>query len=118
MSISNLTIQNFKSISHVKMELGAFNVLIGSNAAGKTNIVQAVKFLRDCSTDGFENAFSLQGGSSYFFNSRLKHNQQNSKKEKFTIEFDIQNRMIGFTTHKDTEAIFGLLKTLVYKLYI
>ncbi len=114
MSISNLTIQNFKSINRVEMQLGDFNVLIGANAAGKTNIVQAVKFLKDCAAEGFENAFSLQGASNYFFNSRNKatHGIFNLT----FIPLAAYKRMLGFTI-KDT-SVFGLLQNITYQLRV
>ena len=37
---------NFKSLKEIKLELGRFNVLVGPNATGKTNLIEFFKFLR------------------------------------------------------------------------
>jgi AAA15 family ATPase/GTPase len=40
--IREIQIENFKSIPSLKMELGRFNVLIGANGCGKSNILEAI----------------------------------------------------------------------------
>lgn len=40
--ITNLRIQNYKSVYDETIELGRFNVFIGENGSGKTNILEAV----------------------------------------------------------------------------
>lgn len=42
--IEKITIQNFKSIVDLDLELGQLNVFIGENGCGKTNILEAVAF--------------------------------------------------------------------------
>ncbi|MDP8237973.1 MAG: ATP-binding protein [Candidatus Hatepunaea meridiana] len=43
--ISSIRIQGFKSIVDQKIDLGLFNVLIGANGCGKTNILEAIGVL-------------------------------------------------------------------------
>ena len=40
--ISQIKIENYKSITSLEMDLGRVNVLIGENGSGKTNILEAV----------------------------------------------------------------------------
>lgn len=40
--ISNLTIKNFKSVVDVSLPLGRFNLLIGANGCGKSNILESI----------------------------------------------------------------------------
>jgi len=40
--IDNLRIQNYKSIVDLTLELGRFNVIIGTNGCGKSNILEAI----------------------------------------------------------------------------
>lgn len=40
--LSKIHIQNFKSIVDEQLELGTFNVFIGSNGSGKSNVLEAV----------------------------------------------------------------------------
>ena len=56
--IKRMRICNFKSLRDTVIELGKFNVLIGPNASGKTNIIQALKLLRDIMDPGVLNPFA------------------------------------------------------------
>ena len=42
--IKEITIQNFKSIVNLKLPLGRFNLFIGANGSGKSNILEAIAF--------------------------------------------------------------------------
>ena len=44
--IQSLKIQNFKSFKDVELELGSVNVLIGTNASGKSNFLDALRLLQ------------------------------------------------------------------------
>ncbi len=68
MAIKTIRVKNFKSFKDVEVQLGNFNVLIGANASGKSNFIEAIKFLRDIQRDGLENAIQLQGGPEYLTN--------------------------------------------------
>ena len=43
--LTKLTLDNFKNFQHAELQLGSFTVLIGANAAGKSNIREAFRFL-------------------------------------------------------------------------
>ena len=66
MTISKIRIANFKSFADLTVELNEFNLLVGANASGKSNFVQAFKFLSDIAKNGLEDAISLQGGVEYY----------------------------------------------------
>ena len=42
--IDSITIKNFKSVQDLTLDLGRFNVLIGANGSGKSNILEAIAF--------------------------------------------------------------------------
>jgi predicted ATPase len=44
--ISELKIRNFKSLESVDLKLGNFNLLVGANASGKSNFLDALRFLQ------------------------------------------------------------------------
>lgn len=44
---SSIDIINFKSIKKAIVKLPSFGAIVGKNAAGKTNLIQAIRFIRD-----------------------------------------------------------------------
>ena len=75
MTISKIRIANFKSFADQTVELNDFNLLVGANASGKSNFVQAFKFLRDIAKHGLEDAVSLQGGVEFLRNVKIGDTQ-------------------------------------------
>lgn len=71
MTIRRIHIENFKSFSEIDIELTRFNIVIGSNAAGKSNFISVFKFLRDIARHGIVNAIAMQGGTQYLRNARI-----------------------------------------------
>ena len=71
MKITKIEISNFKSFDNQSIQLSDFNLLVGANASGKSNLVQAFQFLRDIVNHGVENAISLQGGIEYLRNIKI-----------------------------------------------
>lgn len=47
MRVSELWIRNFKSLRDVRLELNQFNLVVGPNGSGKTNLIDALEFLRE-----------------------------------------------------------------------
>ena len=75
MKITKIEISNFKSFDNQSIQLNDFNLLVGANASGKSNLVQAFQFLRDIVNHGLENAISLQGGVEYLRNIKIAPSQ-------------------------------------------
>jgi len=71
MSIQQIHVENFKSFSELDIDLARFNVVIGSNAAGKSNFISIFRFLRDIATAGIVNAIAMQGGADYLRNAKI-----------------------------------------------
>lgn len=76
MKISGISVRNFKSFLDSSASFGQFSVIIGPNAAGKSNFVDIFTFLSDCAREGFANAVSLQGGGEYIRNLRAPPGDQ------------------------------------------
>lgn len=55
--ITSLQIKNFKSIVDLSLDLGRFNVLIGENGCGKSNILEAIAFAGAASANKLDNEF-------------------------------------------------------------
>jgi predicted ATPase len=75
MLINSIKLSNFKNFEDVEVKLGKMNVIVGANASGKSNFLQALKFLRDIKDFGIDNAISMQGGIEYLRNMQLKDNK-------------------------------------------
>jgi hypothetical protein len=69
--IRKITALNFKTLVKTGIGLDLFNVIIGSNAAGKSNFIAILQFLKDIAEIGLRDAISLQGGSSLLKNLAL-----------------------------------------------
>jgi predicted ATPase len=66
--ITRLQVRNFKSLRELDMQLGPINVLVGPNMAGKSNILDALRFLHEIvfpkpGMDGISFALAQRGGA-------------------------------------------------------
>lgn len=57
--INKIKIKNFKSIVNLTLELGRFNVIIGANGCGKTNILEAFVLASGANTNSIKNEFFM-----------------------------------------------------------
>lgn len=55
--INSIKISNFKSVVDLSLELGSFNVLIGENGCGKSNILEAIAFGAAANADKLDHEF-------------------------------------------------------------
>jgi predicted ATPase len=63
MLLKSFTVQHYKSITNVDCkDLQPITIFVGSNAAGKSNIIDALRFLRDAIAHGLDHAISTRGG--------------------------------------------------------
>lgn len=101
MLIKKIRLKNFKNFKDAELELGDMNVLVGANASGKSNFLQALKFLKDIQEHGLENAISLQGGMEYLRNVNC------GEEEAVEIEIDFQLAFNEkFIAHIDIGNVF------------
>lgn len=59
--IKKLQVKNYKSLKNVEIELDKFNVLIGPNASGKSNILDVLVFLSDLAKSNVVDAIRTRG---------------------------------------------------------
>jgi len=62
--ITRLKAQNFRSLADVSVTLAPLTVLIGPNASGKSNLLDALRFIRDALTTQLHQAVDRRGGMS------------------------------------------------------
>jgi predicted ATPase len=60
--IDRIEIHAFKSIQEAKLELGAFNVFVGANGSGKSNIIEAIGVLGAAATGRVDDEALLHRG--------------------------------------------------------
>ncbi|NOS77742.1 MAG: AAA family ATPase [Nitrospira sp.] len=112
MAIRRLQLRNFKSFNALDVKLGDFNVLIGANAAGKSNFTQAFKFMRDIQIHGLDNAVSLQGGVEFLRNINLGANVpfclEALYDDKYLSPMVIRDRAMGRLNVEETVYRFEL----------
>ena len=89
MRVTKLSLRNFKSFRDVTIPFRPFNVVVGANASGKSNLVQAFQFLKDIADHGLENAVSLQGGVEFLRNMEA----DSGKSVKFLVEFEYSDNL-------------------------
>ncbi len=60
--ITKIHIKNYRSLENIDIELGRLTVLVGRNGAGKSNLVDAVKFVQEALQVGLEAAVANRNG--------------------------------------------------------
>ena len=60
--IRHLTIENYKSIQKLELELGRITVLIGANGSGKSNVLEAIALSSAAANDKLDNEFLASRG--------------------------------------------------------
>jgi predicted ATPase len=71
--LTQIKVSNFKSFKDATINLEKFNLLIGSNATGKSNFLNIFRFLNDIANLGLNDAISNQGGVKYLKNLKMKN---------------------------------------------
>jgi len=60
--IRKLTVQSFKSIESVEVDLGQVNVFVGANGSGKSNLIEAIGVLSAAAEGKVNDQLLLQRG--------------------------------------------------------
>ncbi|WP_217909916.1 AAA family ATPase [Pseudenhygromyxa sp. WMMC2535] len=61
-TLEKLTIRGFKSIRDQSLALGPLNLFIGANGAGKSNLIEVFRFLREIVTQNLQRYTAIKGG--------------------------------------------------------
>lgn len=86
MHLSKLAISHYKSLGNIELrDIQPITVLVGCNGAGKSNIADALRFLRDAVTQGLDHAVSTRGGIS------LIRQYSPSRPYQITFDFEFSN---------------------------
>ncbi|URZ15815.1 AAA family ATPase [Clostridium felsineum] len=71
MRIKYIHVKNFRSFDDQVIDFEKLNILIGANAAGKSNTIEIFRFINNIINYGLENAFALMGGINYAVNASI-----------------------------------------------
>lgn len=86
--LENLYIDNFKSFKDSKFEFGKLNCLIAPNNAGKSNLIDALKFLDSLIYENTARAIAKHGIKN------IKNFHYDEKETRLNAEFKINNRVL------------------------
>ncbi|MFK5975133.1 MAG: AAA family ATPase [Sulfurovum sp.] len=90
MRLKKLYIHNYKSFYDTTIELGKFNIIVGENNSGKSNIIDVLEFIDIAMSKDIERAISDKGGYDNLKNYR-------TDEEKIIIRATFENSMIKST---------------------
>ena len=90
MRIKNLFASNYKSFAELNVNFDDFTLIVGANAAGKSNLISLCKFIKDIMLGGLDDAVAQQGGIDYLVNAQIGKTQP----VKIGFELDITEKWI------------------------
>ncbi len=82
-TLEKFSIKNFKSIRNQVLELDKLNVFIGGNGSGKSNFIEAFRFLREIISGNLAGYTGLKGGA----DTLLYFGRKRSPEMEFFLEF-------------------------------
>jgi len=92
--INKIVVENYKSLHHLDLDVGRFNVLIGENGCGKSNILESVTLAAAVEADKLDNEFLSSRGirvtDSHFMRSAFG-GRNNSLPIKITVWDEFKN---------------------------
>ncbi len=112
--LTKLKIKNFKSFKDFEIELDKFNCIIAANNAGKSNLIESLKFLKYAVKD-INRAIEEFGGFDNIKNIFLE-----TKFIEFVLEFNKENFDITFIEKEDKKTNFlfeNLNKEVILKVF-
>jgi predicted ATPase len=110
--IKEVSIKNFKSVQDLTLPLSRFNVLIGSNGSGKSNILEAIAFGAAASADKLDNEFLGSRGIRTSSASLMKSAfTPDLSLKPITLEFKENGHSISFNIEAEEER--PILKWIV-----
>lgn len=105
--LSRVRIRNYKSIGVSEVELGRLTVLVGRNGAGKSNFLDALRFVTDALQTSLDHAIKARGGIGDVRRRSTGHPRN------FAIEMELQlhkhlTAKYGFEVEAQPKGGFGI----------
>lgn len=106
--LDKLSVSGFKSIRQQELELGALNVLIGANGAGKSNLIGVFRLLHDIVNEDLQVAVARAGGA----NNLLHFGRKQTDEIKLRFQFG-RNAYLARLCPNEEDSLF-FAEELVY----
>jgi len=115
--ITQLKIENYKSIQELTLDVGRVNVLIGENGCGKSNILEAITLAGATAADKLDNEF-LSSRGIRVTDSKLMRSAFRKRNVKYNViigvKFEGQSILQGYVIEHDNK-IYSKWKRLEYE---
>ncbi len=110
--IEKITIENYKSIQQLKLELGRITVLIGANGSGKSNILEAIALGSATANDKLDNEFLSSRGIRVTDDPRFMKSAFSKKNvsKQIKISFEEEGKVINFSLRKNNSKPYSSWK--------
>ena len=95
--IKKIEIENYKSIDKLSFEIGQFNVFIGENGCGKSNLLEAIAFA-SCSDDISNGKLSLKG---------IRISEPQYYRSGFDREYILKDIILKFYEEEDNTLLYS-----------
>lgn len=99
-AVVRVSVRNFASIASCDIELGPLTVLIGFNAAGKSNFINAIWFVSEALNLSLDQAVANRGG----LDQLLHRSADGRQADSFTIELGVVLQI----SEEPAKAIYGI----------
>jgi len=103
MYLRSMFAENYRSLRAIRMDLGAIDLFVGANGAGKSNLYRALQLIKAAAEGRFGHALAAEGGiySAMWSGGLPKH-----KKARIALEAEIVDEQTGIAYRYRIEAGF------------
>ena len=98
--------RELQELRQARVELRPFNIVVGSNASGKSNFLEVFRFLRDIEATSLETAIGIRGGGETLRNFNLDENQV----LRICVETDDAQRLV-LSVQQDSAIVTEINRT-------
>ena len=115
--ISRISIKNFKSIVSASCRLGEFNVLVGANGSGKSNLIKCLDFVSDITKTDLGRAVNIHGGFEGIIPKKYSRKEYNRKRIEIDYDFKMPSIPVKGNKQPDYFTVnhgFELANTKTY----
>lgn len=106
MRLQRLEIHNYKSLRNVAIEPTPLSVFVGPNASGKTNLTDAIDFLRHVYAWGLEKAVAYKGG---YENICYRDSRPSREPIRFRVTLEFPVAVVATFGPRDEPTTFALI---------